>query len=439
MPNSSEILFLALMVATSFTNGGEMVAWARRVLAKEPAAADLPEGKLPEGVDLQPMEYAYTVYTWSEEALDNIGTVMKAWRGPGKASGLQYTQLRKHLYCTANRKGPPGPCLNPRKPKEGPSRWRTQALFKVAALVKERGAEMRHLLKADLMYNEVAEPWEAIETLEKEKAAAEQARDEAKKEAEKAVDRDRKRKEYEKKHKKACAVVRDAERSKVQEKVGEIREELKEEAERKEAEAMKKLKDHYAEFVEQQRKGKCNAQARARAAEAETAKAERKAARLEKNLKGLETVREEEMELDDPESDSESDEPQASRLNFEVRARRDERGRWQAEDEDLHAVRLAQLGRGVAASTVPANIQDVLDLVAPELEIPAPCERSSQIQRGEVTLTGEAMAAWKFAKCKRVMTVGWDESTTSSATRSSPSTPSSRCLTARSRTSAYAA
>ena len=66
------------MVATSFTNGGEMVAWARRVLAKEPAAADLPEGKLPEGVDLQPMEYAYTVYTWSEEALDNIGTVMKA-------------------------------------------------------------------------------------------------------------------------------------------------------------------------------------------------------------------------------------------------------------------------------------------------------------------------------------------------------------------------
>ena len=31
--------------------------------------------------------------------------------------------------------------------------------------------------------------------------------------------------------------------------------------------------------------------------------------------------------------------------------------------------------------------------------------------RGEVTLAGEAMAAFKFAKCKRVLCFGWDEST----------------------------
>eukprot|EP00966_Prymnesium_polylepis_P125583 2903431-Prymnesium_polylepis.2 len=47
----------------------------------------------------------------------------------------------------------------------------------------------------------------------------------------------------------------------------------------------------------------------------------------------------------------------------------------------------------------------------PGAKTASPCTRSSQIQRGEVTLSGEAMAAWKFAKSKRVMTVGWDEST----------------------------
>ena len=120
------------------------------------------------------------------------------------------------------------------------------------------------------------------------------------------------------------------------------------------------------------------------------------------------------MEVDEPTSADESDESDdetRKALAFEVRPRRDERGRWQAEDEDLHACRLAQLARGVAASTVPANVQDILELIAPQLEIPSPCKRSSQLQRGEATLCGEAMAAWKFAACKRVMSVGWDEST----------------------------
>jgi hypothetical protein len=56
-------------------------------------------------------------------------------------------------------------------------------------------------------------------------------------------------------------------------------------------------------------------------------------------------------------------------------------------------------------------VQDIIDLIMPGAKIASPCARSSQIQRGEVTLTGEAMAALQFAACKRVMTVGWDEST----------------------------
>ena len=55
--------------------------------------------------------------------------------------------------------------------------------------------------------------------------------------------------------------------------------------------------------------------------------------------------------------------------------------------------------------------QDVMALLAPGLEVPAFCSRQSMIIRGEVTLAGEAMAAWKFASCKRIMCFGWDEST----------------------------
>ena len=58
-----------------------------------------------------------------------------------------------------------------------------------------------------------------------------------------------------------------------------------------------------------------------------------------------------------------------------------------------------------------ANIQDVLSLVAPDVEIPQTCPRQQQLLRGEVTISGEAMSAYKFAIAKRICFFGWDEST----------------------------
>ena len=98
-------------------------------------------------------------------------------------------------------------------------------------------------------------------------------------------------------------------------------------------------------------------------------------------------------------------------LPFEVLPRRSEAGRFQAESTELHALRLAQVGRGVAPSTVSHNIQDVLALVAPGVDIPSQTKRVTQLLRGEVTLAGEAMAAWKFAWAVRIISFGWDEST----------------------------
>ena len=166
--------------------------------------------------------------------------------------------------------------------------------------------------------------------------------------------------------------------------------------------------EEYKGIFEQQRLSVNKAHAEKRAAWERTAQANRKAKRLAVEAEKLTNVDESESEVSEDESmgedsDGHEDSPcQPMKLGFEVRPRRDERGRWQAEDEDLHACRLAQLARGVAPSTAAANVQDIIDLVMPGAQLPSPCTRSSQIQRGEVTLGGEAMAAAKFAACKRV-------------------------------------
>jgi len=60
---------------------------------------------------------------------------------------------------------------------------------------------------------------------------------------------------------------------------------------------------------------------------------------------------------------------------------------------------------------VSLNLQDVVSLLAPGVELPATCRTQNQLLRGEVTVAGEAMAALKFAIAKRILFFGWDEST----------------------------
>ena len=115
--------------------------------------------------------------------------------------------------------------------------------------------------------------------------------------------------------------------------------------------------------------------------------------------------------MSEDDADSESEDDPTVRLPFELMPRRNDRGRFQAESPEIRVLRWAQLARGVAPSTVGANMQDAIALLAPGVVIPAPSESHIHQMRGEVTLAGEAMAAWKFAIAKRIMCFGWDEST----------------------------
>ena len=100
------------------------------------------------------------------------------------------------------------------------------------------------------------------------------------------------------------------------------------------------------------------ANARAREVMKEAGKSERKIRRLEKKIEDLENA--EMGEADDESSGHESsddDEVEVTRrLPFELMPRRDDKGRFQAESPDVHALRIAQLGRGSAPSMVAKNI-----------------------------------------------------------------------------------
>ena len=114
-------------------------------------------------------------------------------------------------------------------------------------------------------------------------------------------------------------------------------------------------------------------------------------------------------ESDDAEESDEED--PTRRLAFELMPRRAENGQFQAESMNIRSLRWAQSARGVDPSTISQNLEDVFATMLPGMEIPAVTERQSRIIRGEVTIAGEGMAAWKFAAAKRIKFAGWDEST----------------------------
>ena len=413
------MLFFAGLVATNGSRVADQLEWATEVLKHESAfrahgASGLPEHWRPSKqinvpAIFQPLGEAYSSQ-WPDPRLDQIGKAMQAWDGDGQHAGLGVGQLKTHKSKYQSPKGPP--------------RWKAfESLFFVAKTINRHGRELRKLLRIPEPLDAVPTPMEVMrqraETAEQraetaeERAAAETKKKETAQAAHrqssgrlskqtKAVTKARKeeRDASREKLKAKLAQEKERQRAATQKVVDALRGESARELEAKKASLDEKYGD--------QQKYLNNSRARARDAEAERDKAMRKVAKLEKEIERME-MSEDESEAD---ADDESDDESATkRLPFDVLPRRDEMGRWQAESPELHAVRLAQLARGVASSTTAMNIADVLALVAPGVDVPGTCPRQSQLLRTEVTVGSQAMAAWKFAMCVRVLSFGWDEST----------------------------
>lgn len=416
----TEILWLAMALNfKGFPTVEEQKEWYKKVLLDETRAREQREAWKPLSTGdgawplkgksstlFEPIERALKCCTWTHSDYEKIGTAIQLWDGPGQHDGLGKTQLDSYIH-----KPPLGSRLN--KKTAPPVRWRTWSVVKVAAMMKEHGVALRRALKLDVDPLTAPTSWDRIAAAEERASTAEKELQEKQRATAKLVDTHRKLKDASKK--KHRSVLRAEERAKLLQQQKEAKSALLSSLREANAAALalkeQRMEEKYNDKFEVQRKGLNKARERAREAEHEKQKAEGKVRRLQKKIDEMEE--EPDSEVSEAEEDDQSDEEETpSRApRLELLPRRDERGRWQAEDWPVRALRWAQQARGVAPSTVSRNIQDVLSLIAPELEVPATCERQNKIIRGEVTLGGEAMAAWKFAKATRILSFGWDEST----------------------------
>jgi hypothetical protein len=417
--NAKEVLALAFLVCYAAPKKDMLKKWSSDVCRLQAATG----GKLPAGSEwtmnrnvpgamIGPVHDTLS-RVWTNDELAHIAKTMWSWRGPGRTSGLKASHLEALVRKPRNDPKPPGS-----KKKDGPPRWRSSALLGVAELIKTKYSELRKTLKLDDMEElmTLEEELEAktarVEKLERKLPQLVIERDTARASNRQAVARAKKQKlTATAARKDERGKVRTAERERYER---EVRAQQEKEEERVDA-AMKERRDE-CEAKEKYARTQVNtAFARARTAEKGKKAADERARRAQKKLNdAMDSGSDPDSEMactessESSESESKSPKPQ---LPFELLPRRDASGRYQAESWQMRALKWAQLGRGVAKSKVCHNIQDVVSLLCPGVEIPMMLESTCSMLRAEVTLSGEAMAAWKFAACKRVISFGWDEST----------------------------
>jgi hypothetical protein len=419
-PNMSEILATVFAVLANASDLRETRQWAADVHGlPTPADGGLPDcaelkmqrGGIP-GVLAKPLFDVFNGRAWEQSERESIAVAMKAWHGLGRQCHLTPQHIADFLN-----KPRAGPKLQGSKNKHGPIRaWCPETVIGVATLIKKNYSTLQRALRLDVPAAEVPSIEEELAAAQKEVqkipalqtkldtalAAVRQAKKRAGETREsKTAAKARVRSEEKEKYAVALKERKDAYNCKLQ----QLTQQGEEDKENDKIAA-------YAELggtIEEQRVGLNNAHAEKRQAIASAEKLERKVVRLEKKITALEEASSSEGEA----MSMDEDETLAPfRLPFELMPRRDEAtGRWQAESPELRAVRWAQSARGVHPTTVSHNIQDVLELIAPGLEVPGMSDSAQRQLRTEVTLAGEAMAAWKFASCVRVLSFGWDEST----------------------------
>ena len=422
MPNQAEVLFYAFLVANMGRSVAELDEWAAKVLLEEPRRRELGQDWTPPAdawwrakatrpaAAFLPLRVAIWESTWPEPALDRVGAAMQRWRRAGRCDGLGHAELYRQLR-QDDRK-----VLGPKNSK-GHTRPRFEhAVVEVAALVRRHGAELRREGSSDAppgmsMQEELALAQKVAQKKTAECEAAKQgetrARDCAKKsKARSAAIRA------------AVGKVRKAERAAAAVKVKKVKEEANCAAKRKceaklEAAVKRKVAKTVAdgsERLEVMRKQLQKARARARDKEDSAALSQKRLKRAKLAEKAVLALQTELDEMAESESDDESEEEEEAPATVQ-HSRRDERGRFGAQDWRLRPMQWGQLARRTPPTAINANISEVLRVYAPNAVVPQPCERQLQKMRGEVTIAGECIAAFRVAGCARILSFGWDEST----------------------------
>ena len=326
-----EIIFYGLLLCV--THRGrvkELEEWAKKAVLEEQfvSGAWTPAERWAKDKQFQapsiftPLTHAHRRVKWTEPALDSVGLAMQAWRGEGHVSGLTGEKLKHYIS------KPPMAARVDTKTAP-PPRYRSMAVVRVARLLVDHGTKLRKLLNLTEDSEDTKPMHIVLKELAAENATLKAALREEEAGARRLQDAWRKAAGRLKAQNKKATEARRDERTKLAEKHNGFKQEEKQRADKR-AEAKKH------DELERARRLRNEAHARAREAEAETAKAERKVRKLAKQLNDIE------MGEADSSSVEDEEEP-AQRLPFELLPRRDENGRWQAEAPEVHALRWAQL------------------------------------------------------------------------------------------------
>ena len=367
----------------------------------------------------EPLRVAMQKTVWPKPVLDRVGAAMQRWRGAGRCDGLGHVELVRQLRWKDR------PVLGPKDPK-GRARPRPRyehAVIEVAALVRRRGPELRREVRSDAPPGPTMQQELALAQKQLQEAAT--SLNAARLECDRTNNKHRKLKARVemgrakvKKHKKevkqaAAAKVKAAKAAAKQ----KFEQRLDKAVEKKVAAKVLDKDERIQELTRQRAKARRRARDKEDDAK-ESGKRLKRARKAERELKAIKRKRQDETA---PELQSESEAASESGAGCESeeeelspkakRGRRDERGRFAAMPWQARPLVWAQLARRTPPSAVNANITDVLEAFASEQVVPLPCEREVQRMRGELTLGGECLAAFRVALARRIISFGFDEST----------------------------
>ena len=417
---------LALLLVSVDMRVADLHQWAREALVEERRVQELGDDWKPldassswsmkgkAGAMLQPMERALQLRT--PATLENVTKAMQHLRLPGHRDGLRVDLLQRWLYKIPTEKA----AKSKKKGASGRLRCFGRALVQAAALVFRRGVLLRTALghTDNVTAEEVLSARDEIAQLKARLAEAEQARAAEQQRAEreaadkcKAQDAHRKLKERGQEQRKAAKATAAKGRTEALAKqLARSNKRIKEAKARMAADARAAADKATAGQVAELKKRVAAARKRARAKESAAKESNRylkRAKKAEGVLKELQSTLEEESEEEPEEEEPGSDDDEQAGGS----SRRDARGRHKALPQHLRVLIWAQLSRHVPPSAIHANVSDAIGALTQEDEVTLPGDRDIIKMRGELTIASEAIAAFRVALSKRIISFGWDEST----------------------------
>ena len=176
LPNATEKLAVALLVADGDMSDEDRAAWASQVMRQHRRWQDLGWAGLP--VDWKPTAKVKIPAVFApigcvyknpgHERAEAVVTAIQAWQGEGRRDGLNTDHLRRYVELEPPHAPPPD-----KKSKVGPMRWKTpEMLFGVAELIQERLADLRAALHLDMPRDQVPSAHATIMALTDERDAA---------------------------------------------------------------------------------------------------------------------------------------------------------------------------------------------------------------------------------------------------------------------------